>query len=410
MRFNNKFIWILGGGILQIENVIIAKNLGYKTIVTDLDYNCKCRKISDIFFKVDIFDVKKNLELLNKIKKKYNIVSIFVGGIDCTVTQAALARKINLVTSGIKIAKLTNNKYKFRSFLKKNKISNIPFIKVKKIKRNLLTEIEKKIKYPFIIKNVDNSASRGIQIVKKKINKEAFKISVDKAIQASRCGYCIIERYCSGKEYTVETLFDINGKFHPCFITERYFNHKNGKALELGLRSPSKLTLELQRQIFKFAKKIATKIGIKVGPAKFDLMISEKKLIVLEMTTRLSGGFDCQYLVPAASGKEVIKAAMLTSLGKEFDPKLLENKFKRIALSSTVWPKPGIIKKISYKKITINNNEYLKVFFTKKKNDLINNYDNCADRPCFVIAASDNEKKTIQLINQAKKNIIIKTI
>ena len=168
MHFNNKFIWILGGGILQIENVIIAKSLGYKTIVTDLNYNCKCRKISDIFFKVDIFDVEKNLELLNKIKKKYNIVSIFAGGIDCTITQAALARKINLVTSGIKIARLTNNKYKFRSFLKKNKISNIPFIKVKKIKRNLLTEIENKIKYPFIIKNVDNSASRGIQIVKKK--------------------------------------------------------------------------------------------------------------------------------------------------------------------------------------------------------------------------------------------------
>ena len=175
------------------------------------------------------------------------------------------------------------------------------------------------------------------------------------------------------------------------------------------MRNPSKLKPLTQKKIFSFAEKIAKKIGIKVGPAKFDLMISNNKFIIIEMTTRLSGGFDCQYLVPAATGKDVIRAAMLTSLGKEFDKKLLESKINRVAMSSSIWPKPGKIKKIEYKKNKIHKDEYLKVFFTKKKNDEIISYENCADRPCFIIAASQNEIKTKELINKAKKSIIIET-
>lgn len=406
----DNYIWILGGGVLQLPNVLCAQQLGYKTIVSDQNKNCICKKKTDLFFNVDIFDIPKNLILLKKLKKKYSIKSIFVGGIDCTVTQAFLAKELNLVSSGIKIAKLTNNKFLFRKFLKRSKISNIPFIKVSKSSQGLIKKIENKIGYPFIIKNVDNSASRGIEIIKKKIGIEQLNSYIAGAIKASRCGYCIIEKYYEGKEYTIETLFDTEGKFHPCFITERYFNHSQGKALETGLRNPSKLKPQMVKKIYNFAEKIARKIGINIGPAKFDLMISNNKLIILEMTTRLSGGFDCQYLVPAATGKNIIKASMLTSLGKKFNSELLKNKFKKVGMTSSIWPKPGKIKKIIYNKIKKNKDEYLKVFFTKKKNDFIQNYENCADRACFIIAASINEKKTNDLIKKAKKNIIIDTI
>ena len=103
-----------------------------------------------------------------------------------------------------------------------------------------------------------------------------------KAIKASRCGYCTVEKYFIGSEHTVETIFDINGKFNPCFITDRYFDHNSGKALETGLRNPTKLTKKMQKKVFEYAREISEKIGIKVGPAKFDLLISNKKLIVLE--------------------------------------------------------------------------------------------------------------------------------
>jgi biotin carboxylase len=405
----DKYIWILGGGKMQYPSIICANELGYKTIVTDFKNECYCRNYADVFYQIDVFDYKSNLRLLKKLKKKYKIKCIFIAGIDCTVTGSKLAENLNLTTSGTRISRLTNNKYLFRRFLNENKILDIPHIRLSKSDGiNSLRKIEKKIGYPFIIKNTDNSASRGTQIILNKINKEKCKILIEKAIQASRCKYCIVERYYKGTEHTVETLFDIKGNFYPCFITDRFFDHKSGKALEIGLRNPTTLTLKMQKKIYKFVKKISKKIGISVGPAKFDLLIHKNKLIILEMTTRLSGGFDCQYLVPAATGKNVIKAAMLTGLGLKFNKNLLDNKFKKIALSSSVWPKPGIIHHMSYKKLKIKKNEYLKVIFTKKIGDKLSR-ENCADRPCFVIAASNNEKKTKSLLRKAKNRIKIIT-
>ncbi|WP_415303949.1 ATP-grasp domain-containing protein [Candidatus Pelagibacter sp. Uisw_090] len=405
----NKYIWILGGGRMQYFNILAAKELGYKILITDINKNCFCKSNADLFFQVDIFNIKKNLDLLNKIKKKIDIKSIFVAGIDCTITAATLAEKLNLVTSGVKIAKITNNKYLFRKFLFKNNLIDFPFLKIKNINKNINKNIEKNIGYPFIIKNTDNSASRGMQIIKSKVESKNLKKIIAKAIKVSRCGYCTVEKYFTGSEHTVETLFDINGKFYPCFITDRYFDHSSGKALEIGLRNPTQLSEIMQKKIFNYCKKVASKLGVKVGPAKFDLLIDRGKLIILEMTTRLSGGFDCQILVPAATGKKVIEAAMQISLGHKFNKKLLDKKFNRTALSTTVWPRPGKILKIKYKKPKISKNDILEVIFTKKSGDSIQDYENCADRPCFIIGASTNEKKTIDLINKAKKCIHIIT-
>jgi biotin carboxylase len=406
---SNKYIWILGGGKMQYPSIVCANELGYKTIITDFKNDCYCRSYADLFYQIDIFDYKENLKLLKKLKKKYKIKAIFIAGIDCTITASKLAENLNVATSGSKIAKLTNNKYLFRNFLKKNKILDIPCIKVLGYKnKNLLRKIEKKIGYPFIVKNTDNSASRGTQIVTKKINQRKLNILIKKAIEVSRCKYCIVERYYEGTEHTVETLFDIKGKFHPCFITDRFFDHKSGKALEIGLRNPTQLSLKMQKKIYTFVKKISKKIGISIGPAKFDLLIHKNKIIILEMTTRLSGGFDCQYLVPAATGKNVIKAAMLTALRLKFKKNLLDNKLKRIAFSSSIWPKPGIIRHISYKNLVIKKNDYLKVIFTKKIGDRLSR-DSCADRPCFIIAASNSEKNAISLLKKAKNKIKILT-
>ena len=405
----NNYIWILGGGKMQYYNLLEAKNLGYKTIITDANENCFCRSKADLFFKIDIFDIKKNVKLLTKIKNKINIKSVFVGGIDCVITAATLAEKLNLVTSGVKIAKMTNNKYLFRKFLQKNNLLDFSFLKISKVDNKTEKTIEKKIGYPFIVKNTDNSASRGMEIIKNSVGPKRLNNIILKAIKASRCGYCTFEKYLVGTEHTVETIFDIKGKFNPCFITDRYFDHSSGKALETGLRNPTKLTKKMQKRIFEYVKKISKKIGINVGPAKFDLLISNEKLIILEMTTRLSGGYDCQILVPSATGKNIIKASMITSLGKNFDKTLLKQKFNKVAYSSSVWPKPGKILKINYTEPKISKNEFLEVIFNKKKGDIIKSYQNCADRTCFIIASSINEKKTINLINKVKKSIQIVT-
>ena len=127
------------------------------------------------------------------------------------------------------------------------------------------------------------------------------------------------------------------------------------------------------------------------------------------MTTRLSGGYDCQILVPSATGQNIIKASMLTSLGQKFDKSLLRKKLSKIGYSSSIWPKPGKISKIKQRQPKITKDEFLKVIINKKEGDIIKNYKNCAYRTCFIIASSSSEIRAKKVINKAKKSLQIIT-
>ena len=51
------YIWIIGGGLMQVPVIEEVKKMGYMTIVSDADKDCVCASKADIFLNVDIFDV-----------------------------------------------------------------------------------------------------------------------------------------------------------------------------------------------------------------------------------------------------------------------------------------------------------------------------------------------------------------
>ena len=86
---------------------------------------------------------------------------------------------------------------------------------------------------------------------------------------------------------------------------------------------------KFKKNAFTLAKNVSNKLGIKIGAAKFDMIITNDGPKIIEMTTRLSGGFDCQYVVPASTGKNVVMAAVMTACGINFPDFLLKNKFNK---------------------------------------------------------------------------------
>ena len=98
--------------------------------------------------------------------------------------------------------------------------------------------------------------------------------------------------------------------------------------------------------MYQIAEDVARALGITLGAAKYDFILTPEGPRIIEMTVRLSGGFDCQYLVPAATGKNVLRAAILTALGRPFPADLLQDHLKKTGLSRSLWPKPGFISAI----------------------------------------------------------------
>lgn len=397
-----KYIWIIGGGQLQVPLIDEAKKLGYSVIVTDVNPNCVCRDIADIFERVDIFDIESHILLYERSFKNNSlikIIGILAAGIDAHQTMAYLCNHIGLVSVSTEIADLVSNKDLFRKKMEKLGVQTPKFKSITINDLPNLKTLTDQIGYPLIIKNTSSSGSRGTKIFYKP-NLEEMNAIAKEAIDVSRSKRALIESFWIGTEHTVETIFDINGNFHKCFITDRTFDQSNGYALETGLIHPSQLSEEMQENMYNLAEKTSKLIGIKVGASKFDMIVTNTGPKIIEMTVRLSGGFDCQYLVPAATGKNILKAAILTCIGKQIDNDCLKNKSRKVAISESIWPKPGgVIKQINGIEDAKRLPGFENIFFRFGVGDFIEEYNDCTKRVCFIICTGSN-------LIEAKKNMI----
>jgi biotin carboxylase len=392
--------WCIGGGVLQQPLISQARKLGYSVLVTDGADNCACANLADLFYAVDIFDIDAHIVLANEIKLKHEIVGVLAAGIDAPVTMSKLAEHLGLPGVPSQISEIVHYKSKFRDFCNDNGIDT-PFYRVFGLEDlDTLSEFLDTVELPFIIKNVDSSGSRGTKIFYCRNNDEEQRIAKE-AIEFSKSKTFLVESVWIGQECTVETLYDVNGKFHPCFITDRMFDYSTGYPIEIGLVSPSQLSSEAQTECFALAEQVANKLGINTGAAKFDIIYTQDGPRIIEMTTRLSGGFDCQYLVPSASGKNIMGAAILTACGREFPLEFLLDIKQQYAVSKSHWPENGkIVDVIGVDKaIQLPGVEH--IFFRKSVGDVVEGFKNCVDRVSFIIATGATLREAEQNAHRA---------
>ena len=406
----DEFYWVIGGGLLQIPLIIEIRRLGYRTIVSDFNPSCASRKEADIFLPVDIFDIPGHINAGEKlVAKGHQIAAVLAAGIDAPETMAALATHLGLPSVTQDIAHIVNNKDKFRAQMQKlgYPVPKYQIIDAKNIHQ--LPAFIDQVGYPLIVKNTDSSGSRGTKIYYAP-DPDGITEMVSEAMAVSRSKRALLEECWEGPEQTVETIFDSRGHFHPCFITDRIFDRSTGYALETGLRHPSTLSENVQAEMYTLAEKVARDIGIKIGAAKYDMILTKNGPRIIEMTVRLSGGFDCQYLVPAATGKNVLQAAILTGLSQEFDPAILKDTKNRVGLSESIWPKPGRI-------VAIKGTEEAKavpgvehIFFRYKVGDIIDTFVDCTKRVCFIIVTGETESHARDTLATVKNLIQIETV
>ncbi|RAP38969.1 hypothetical protein DID80_01150 [Candidatus Marinamargulisbacteria bacterium SCGC AAA071-K20] len=397
--------WIIGGGLLQVPLIDEAKALGYDIIVSDGSENCVCKPLSTHFFHIDIFDYNAHIECAEKLVKKGIIIEgVLAAGIDAPETMAKVAEHLNLPTVSSEIAHLVNNKDKFREKMKELGVPVPRFAIINSQNADQIDDILIDIKYPLIVKNTSSSGSRGTKLFFTPDN-YGVKDMVSEAISVSRSGNALIESLWEGTEHTVETIFDSSRKFHRGFITDRQFDNADGFALETGLVHPTTLSKDIQDDMYTLAEDLAKKLGITIGAAKYDMIQTKEGPRIIEMTVRLSGGFDCQYLVPAATGKNLMKAAILTATGKLFDDYLLKDTKNKVALSESLWPRPGKLTAINGLDIAKKMPGFEKIFFRYKVGDTVAPYIDCTKRVCFIIVSGDSLEEATANMTAIKNTI-----
>src|SRR5699024_6200773 len=119
------------------------------------------------------------------------------------------------------------------------------------VTREEYLEAVSKFEEKCVVKAVDNSGSRGIQLIYDAKNQKSVDEAFDYCKKFSHCGELVVEEFMEGPEICVETL-SVNGTCYPIQITDQlakqppYFT-------DAGYNQPTLLDEKTKEEIRKVA-------------------------------------------------------------------------------------------------------------------------------------------------------------
>jgi biotin carboxylase len=338
-------IWLFAGGPMQASAAKSIVALGYQLIVTDLNPQCVCAPFAHEFLAFDTFDVDSNVAAARDLAEKYEIEAVVTLAADCHHTVAVISKLLGLHGISPDISRACRQKNLTRDILTK---AGIPQPKFKCV--NGLAEAQSflaELGGQGVIKATDNSASRGFA----KLNAvgDLTESVFQAALTAGTTGFALVEEalvprqdciselsvetvWFNGEMYWlnwVDRLFAPDLKFFPALSGYREENINWG--VEVGHINPAQHPVAVKDQVHALIKAAGLALGMgQQGGGhvlKADIMLTEAGPMIIEMTPRLSGGWDSSATTPAR-GADFQGGVIQLALGKPLDLALWHRHFE----------------------------------------------------------------------------------
>jgi biotin carboxylase len=374
-------VLVVSGGVMQVPAIQAAHDLGLAAILTDRDPNAPALAQADEAHAVDIFDADGHVALARRLQETWDLRGVYCQGADVEVTVAAVAEALGLPGIPVEAAKRTKNKALMRAAFDGAGVVNPRWVEVRE-ESEAVAALET-VGLPCYVKALDNSASRGTSRVE---SADQLLSAVRHAMANSTTGTALVEECYVGPEQSGESIFDADGKLHRLNIVDRLFTHEGGWALELGHVNPSGLPQSDQDALYELAEAAAKACGVGFGVFKSDTILTAEGPRILEVASRLSGGFDAQVTTPLATGRNFIRAAMRLAVGMPFDEADITPARDAFAAAWASLPTPGRV-------VSIDNVDEVKrlegvhdVFLRTAPGEVVEPYIDCGARPAFVVA------------------------
>lgn len=301
----NKKLLILGGIPLSKEIIDQAHKMNVDVYITDYLEDSPAKKFADKSFMVSTTDVDAVVELI----QKENIDGVITGYVDMLLPYyVEIAEKSGLPCYATKeqIA-ITTDKKIFKS---KCKEFSIPVVKEYDFYQDQLDEI----KYPVIVKPVDNSGARGIYICK---DKEELIDNYNKSLVFSKSKQVLIEQFMNNEEATIFYLLN-EGEIYLTAMADRHMHNFDNSliSLPIGYTFPSKYIKTFQQELNPKIIEMFKSLGMKNGMVFIQTFIEEGKCIVYEMGYRLTGSIET-HIIEKALGINPLEYMINFALGNK---------------------------------------------------------------------------------------------
>ena len=306
MKKNKKKLMILGAGINQLPAIKKAVELGYFVITVDYLPQNVGHKYSHQYVNCSTMDKERVL----RIAKELNIDGIVTFASDvATSTVGFVVRQIGIPGAfAAEAQEIMSNKSKFRIHQKRHGLNRPDFIvgsSYEEIEKLLLS-----LKTPLMFKPVDTSGSRGISRVYEINNSscvEAFEI----AKRFSHTEIVIVEEFIEGTEVGGDGFLK-NGKLKFAIITQKHTRN----FVVTGHRIPTDLSIGDQERVIEELNKTCDTIGYTDGPINYDVIVTNEKITIMELSPRL-GGNGIPMIVERSTGFDIIGTSILFALNED---------------------------------------------------------------------------------------------
>lgn len=295
-----KKVMVLGAGRGQVPIIDICHKYNCYVITVSPKGDYPGLYVSD---KVYYFDVTDK-ETIYMIAKNEQIDAVLTDQLDEGVLTAAyISEKLGINGISYNVALKFTNKQIMRESADKLGVS-IPYSFIVSSLEDAIKKLntEKKVSYPFMIKPVDSSASRGVFKIRSEIElREKFDISMS----YSSSGFVIIENYISGQEFVVEA-YTKNHITNNLIIGHRdYFSIPDTFIPSATVFiDANSIDNEIESRIAKINKELVQGFGLNFGITHAEFLYDKKNDIIylVEIAARGGGVFISSDLIPSACG------------------------------------------------------------------------------------------------------------
>lgn len=404
---HNEYYIVLGGGADQLYLINNIKKLNYKVIVFDKKTNCPGFKIADFSINIDFIYYQKVIKKLFELKKKHKLIykGVITMGCDIPLIIYKIAKKFNLFSSSEEMARISQNKILMKKLFKKIDIKTPLSIAVRSEKQ-VLNFWKKNQLNNLIIKPCDASGSKGVRVICK-INQ--IKPAIKNVKKNTKKNYFMIEELVEGPQLSTESIIVNNKIFTPAISYRDYSNIQFflPQIMENGGIISSDF-LKFKTEIESIKMKIARAMNFKNGIIKGDFVIRNNNLLIIEFTTRLSGGDMSESLGPLSNGVNYVKEAIKIAGQEKVNLKNLKPKFFKVVSNKYFFLPKGTLQKIIGVEKCYKIKGFHKINFYYNKNSKIPEINSHGKRVGVFIVKGQNEKKVKKTIDEIYNTIKFK--
>lgn len=309
-----KCLMAIGGGTEAYIGLQTAKAMGLKLIVVDGNPSAPGFELADKKLVISTYDAD---EIANQAETLVcagtRIDGVIAMCADVPLSVSSVALRLKLPGLSLNAAQWLSDKLLMKARLQAKGIPIPRFRAASSVEdlKSAATEWG----FPLVVKPVDSRGARGVQYIDAI---SQFPQALACAQAESPTGRAMVEEYLTGLQVSTETLVSDNKCYTLGFADRNYEWLERTKPfmIENGGDAPSALPTAHQNDIIQVAEQAALALGIHVGVAKGDMVMTPSGAKVIEMAGRLSGGYFSTTQIPLATGINFIEKAIKLALGE----------------------------------------------------------------------------------------------